>query len=216
MGETLFLSEIFESIQGETSLSGLMTTFLRLSGCPLRCAWCDSSYTFEQGTPYSFVELFRQIESFGWRYVCITGGEPLLQKPVIPFMEALLQKNYKVSLETSGALSTEAVPEKVVTILDVKCPGSGMSQKNIFENFERLRPHDQVKFVLADRTDYEWAKTILSQYALSSKVAEVLFSPAWDFLSPQELITWIKQDKLDVRLNLQLHKYVWGASTRGV
>lgn len=193
-----------------------MTTFLRLSGCPLRCSWCDSTYAFEQGKPFSFQNLFLKLETFGWKNICITGGEPLLQKPIIPFMEALLQKKYIVSLETSGALSTEFVPEKVRTILDIKCPGSGMSRKNLFENFGRLRSYDQVKFVLCDRADYEWAKTIVSQYALFTKVSDVLFSPVWGLLPPQELISWIKEDKLPVRLNLQLHKYVWGPSVRGV
>ena len=214
--EKLFLSEIFDSIQGETSFSGQMTTFLRLSGCPLRCSWCDSTYSFNQSSAHSFKDLFLKIETFGWKYVCITGGEPLMQKPVIPFMEMLLQKNYVVSLETSGAVSTELVPKKVVTILDIKCPGSGMSHKNMYENFSFLQKHDQIKFVLLDRYDYDWAKEILHKYDLATKVSDILFSPVWDHLSPKELIDWIKQDSLKIRLNLQLHKYVWGPTIRGV
>lgn len=214
--KTLYLSEIFESIQGETNLSGLMTSFLRLSGCPLRCSWCDSPYTFTQGSPYTFEELFQKLDQFGWKYVCITGGEPLLQKPIISFMQALLQKNYVVSLETSGALSTEFVPQQVVTIVDVKCPGSGMHQKNVYENLSRLRSHDQVKFVLSNRQDYDFAKAILSKYSLLSLGTEILFSPAWDLLAPATLVKWIKEDSLPVRLNLQIHKYIFGSSTRGV
>lgn len=214
--EKLFLSEIFESIQGETSLSGIMTSFVRLSGCPLRCSWCDSCYSFQEGTLSTFDTLFSALENFGWKYVCITGGEPLLQKPVVPFMDALLTKGYTVSLETCGSLSTELVPEKVITILDIKCPGSGMSHKNLFENLFRLRQHDQVKFVLVDRADFDFAKDILSNYDLWSKVSTILFSPAWGILPPEELVAWIKEEKLPVRLNLQLHKYIWGPSLRGV
>ena len=214
--ETLQISEIFESIQGETSLSGLMTSFVRLAGCPLRCSWCDSSHTFDKGTEYSFEKLFSALEEFGWKYVCITGGEPLLQKPIIPFMEQLLARNYSVSLETSGSLSIEAVPEKVITILDVKCPGSGMSHKNLFENFQHLKTHDEIKFVLASRSDYDWAKEILARYHLFEKNSKILFSPAWGLCSPENLIAWVKEDSLPVRINLQLHKYIWGPSMKGV
>lgn len=213
---TLLLSEIFESIQGETSLTGEMTTFLRLAGCNLRCTWCDSPYSFERGTAYTFEALHATIEKFQWKHICITGGEPLLQANTVPFLSSLRQKNYTVSLETNGSLSIQAVPEGVIIILDIKCPSSSNAHKNMMENLSLLRPYDQVKFVIADKNDYIWVKACLEKFHLLKKPSTILFSPAWGLLSPQDLIVWIKEDKLPVRLNLQVHKYVWGQHARGV
>jgi 7-carboxy-7-deazaguanine synthase len=210
----LFLSEIFESIQGETSLTGVMSSFLRLSGCNLRCSFCDSPYSFEKGIPYTFEDLHTILQKFRWKHVCVTGGEPLLQQPTIPFLSTLVHKGYIVSLETNGALSIQDVPEGIITILDVKCPGSGMCHKNMIENLKFLRSYDQIKFVISDKNDYEWAKEYIEKYNLIHHT--LLFSPAWGLLSPQDLISWIKSDALPVRLNVQLHKYIFGPHMRGV
>lgn len=213
---TLFLSEIFESIQGETSLAGEMTTFLRLAGCNLRCNWCDSPYTFEKGVLHTFDDVYAKIREFQWNHICITGGEPLLQKNIIPFLYSLQQRNYTISVETNGSLSIQEIPEGVIIILDIKCPGSGNDHKNMLENLKFLRPYDQIKFVIADKNDYIWAKAFLEKFQLLKKPSLLLFSPAWGLLSPQDLICWIREDKLPVRLNVQVHKYVWDQHTRGV
>jgi 7-carboxy-7-deazaguanine synthase len=212
----LNLTEIFSSIQGETSLSGLPTVFVRLAACNLRCSWCDTTYSFGRGMPTSFSDLYRAIENYGCRYICITGGEPLLQSNIHPFMSSLCNQNYKVSLETGGSLSIETVDPRVHIILDIKCPASGMSTKNYWENLNHLRPKDEVKFVLLDQDDYLYAQNICTKYHLSSKVNHILFSPVHGKLDPKILINWILEDKLPVRLNLQMHKYVWSPDTRGV
>jgi 7-carboxy-7-deazaguanine synthase len=214
--QSLSLIEIYESIQGETSLAGCMTSFVRLAGCPLRCRWCDSAFSFERGKSVTLSSITAAIEHYGWRYVCITGGEPLLQPAVIPLLEALVLKKYVVSLETNGALSTARVPNAVRVILDVKCPQSGMSEKNDWSNLSRLRPYDEVKFVIADRLDYEWAKQVIAQHALFAKVEQVLLSPVFGELFPEDLVTWMAEDNLPARLNLQIHKYIWEPTKRGV
>lgn len=212
----LNLVEIFSSVQGETSLAGIPSTFIRLAACNLRCTWCDTPYSFGRGTPYSFDHLFEKIEQFGCRAICITGGEPLLQQAVIPFMTRLCDQGFTVSLETGGSLPIQPVDPRVRTILDVKCPGSGMAHKNYWPNLPVLRPHDEVKFVLLDQADYAYAKDICTQYALYGRERYPLFSPVHGQLNPQHLVQWILDDQLRVRLNLQQHKYIWCPQTRGV
>lgn len=212
----LNIIEIFLSVQGETSLAGLPTTFIRLAQCNLRCTWCDTAYSFGRGTPYDLEQIISQVAANGSRYVCVTGGEPLLQTNVIPLMEKLCLANYNVSLETSGSLTTEKVPSQVRIILDIKCPGSGMSHKNLWSNLTHLRCYDQIKFVIQDLNDFNYAKEICSKYQLFDKVDEILFSPVFGLLNPQDLVQWILKDQLPVRLNLQLHKYIWDPQTKGV
>jgi len=212
----LYITEIFESIQGETSKAGLMTSFVRLSGCPLRCRWCDSTYTYEKGKPWSIEEISEKLTNLGWKHVCVTGGEPLAQCASIELLQRLVDEGFLISLETSGALTTKEVPKEVKIILDIKCPGSGMSDKNDWGNITLLRQSDEVKFVLADRKDYDWAKKNILQYSLFSKVDNVLLSPAWRLLSPEKLVAWMVEDKLPARLNLQNHRYIWDPTKRGV
>lgn len=216
MAQTLNITELFRSVQGESSLSGLPTTFVRLAQCNLRCSWCDTSYSFSKGKTTSFDELFAAIEKMGCRYICITGGEPLLQPNVHPFMEQLCDKNYLLSLETGGSLSIAPVDSRVRTILDIKCPASGMSHKNYLENLSLLREKDEIKFVLADENDYLFAKNICTEHTLFDRSYEILFSPVHGVLPPQRLVEWILEDKLPVRLNLQIHKVIWTPETRGV
>lgn len=214
--DSLQIIEIFRSVQGETSLTGLPTTFIRLAACNLRCSWCDTTYSFGRGTAISLEKILNQVSSNGCKYVCVTGGEPLLQKNAIPLLNLLCESNYIVSLETSGSLSTEQVPCQVRTILDVKCPGSKMDHKNLWSNLKRLRTHDEVKFVIQDYQDYLYAKNICDQYQLFSAVKEVLFSPVFGILNPQELVKWVLEDQLPVRLNLQIHKFIWSPNQKGV
>ena len=214
--QTLRLTEIFLSIQGETSLTGLPTTFIRLAACNLRCTWCDTPYSFGRGEPQSLDKIIQTVQSNGAAHVCITGGEPLLQNEVYPLMEALCNEGYIVSLETGGSLSTEKVDTRVITILDIKCPGSGMSQKNAWDNLQMLKELDEVKFVIMDRTDYEWSVEICKKYNLFSRTKVPLFSPVHNVLNPQDLIRWSLQDKLPIRINLQIHKWVWTPETKGV
>ncbi len=210
------LSEIYESVQGETSHAGRMTSFVRLAGCPLRCRWCDSTFSFAKGTLVTISSIMDALARFGWKFVCVTGGEPLAQPSGIALLQALVRQGYIVSLETNGALSTVDVPHEVRVILDIKCPGSGMEHHNEWSNLSRLRHHDEVKFVIADRNDYEWAKLVIARYELCSAAGEVLLSPVFGELDPKTLVQWMSEDKLPVRMNLQIHKYIWNPSTRGV
>ncbi|MCB1212729.1 MAG: radical SAM protein [Chlamydiia bacterium] len=212
----LYLTEMFTSIQGETSRSGLPTVFIRLSGCPLRCTWCDTPYSFKRGDATSIADILDYVDSQGVPYVCVTGGEPLSQPNVYGLMDKLVDRKFKVSLETSGAVSTQRVNPEVKVVLDVKCPGSGESAKQLLENFDHLRPHDEVKFVILDRQDFDYAIQTVDTYALESKVEEILFSPVHGKLDPQTLIAWLLAEKRPYRLNLQIHKYVWEPQTRGV
>jgi len=214
--ETLYVSEIFESAQGETSKAGLMTSFVRLSGCPFRCVWCDSAYTYERGEPWTIDNICAELTRMGWIHVCVTGGEPLAQDPIFSFLKTLVAKGFQVSLETSGGIPTKGVHEKVKIILDIKCPGSGVSDKNDWSNIDNLRTTDEIKFVVLDRADYEWTKQTIKKYSLFSKVDNVLISTVWDRLSPDELIAWMVKDKLPARLNLQIHKYIWDPEMRGI
>lgn len=212
----LDVTEIFHSVQGETSLAGLPTLFIRLARCNLRCSWCDTPYSFNRGEKKSLEEIFAIVQAIACPYICITGGEPLLQADVHRLMRRLCDESYRLSLETGGSLPIDLVDPRVRIILDIKCPASSMSEKNCWNNLSLLREGDEVKFVLADENDYLYAKKICQQYSLFDKPIEVLFSPAHDLLSPQQLIDWILKDKLPIRLNLQIHKYIWSPLTRGV
>jgi 7-carboxy-7-deazaguanine synthase len=212
----LNIIEIFASVQGETSFTGLPTSFVRLAACNLRCSWCDTTYSFGRGTPYSIETILNQVQTFGCPYVCITGGEPLLQENVYPLMEQLLDLNYTLSLETGGSLSGEKVDPRVHIIYDIKCPGSQMQHKNDWTNLTRLRNHDEIKFVLLDKIDYNYALEVCRRYRLFERSTPVLFSPVFGKLDPKELVSWILADKLPVRLNLQIHKFIWDPETRSV
>lgn len=207
--DQLRITEIFFSLQGESRTVGIPTVFIRLTGCPLRCQYCDTTYAFQGGRWMSFDEIIRQVEGFETHYVTVTGGEPLAQKNCPGLLSALCDRGYQVSLETSGALDISGVDERVSRVMDIKTPASGESDKNRFDNIQYLLPADQVKFVICNRGDYEWAKDILAQYQLSAH-CEVLFSPSTGQLAPAELADWIIDDKLTVRFQLQLHKILWG------
>jgi 7-carboxy-7-deazaguanine synthase len=212
----LTISEIFHSIQGESTYAGAPCAFVRLAGCDLRCAWCDTPYAFTGGRKMAVEDVVAAVAAFGCDLVEITGGEPLLQEDVYPLMTALVDRSMTVLLETGGHLATDRVPAGVVKILDVKCPGSGESARNHWPNLEILSPHDQVKFVVSDRADYEFARHVVARHGLESRCAAVLLSPVHGVLAPADLARWILADGLRVRLQLQVHKYIWGAHVRGV
>ena len=211
----LKVNEIYASIQGESSHTGLPCIFIRLTGCNLRCTWCDTAYAFHKGDDLTVEETMQKVETFSLPLVEITGGEPLMQEEVYPLMDELLEKGYRVMLETGGALPIDKVPEKVIKILDIKCPGSGEEEKNHLENLKFLAPHDEVKFVLLDRADYEWSRDLLQKHDLSSS-NQVLFSPVFDKLDLKDLSEWILEDRLPVRLQTQLHKVIWNKNAIGV
>jgi 7-carboxy-7-deazaguanine synthase len=213
---TLNLIEIFASVQGETSLTGLPTTFIRTAACNLRCSWCDTTYSFGRGEPYSLDAIIEKAESNSCRHICITGGEPLLQDNIYPLMSRLCNKGYTLSLETGGSLSTEKVDPRVRVILDIKCPYSKMSEKNYWPNLELLRDHDEIKFVIQGIDDYNYAKDISIKYNLYQRKNPILLSPVHGILDPKDLINWILRDKVPARLNVQIHKYIWTPKTRGV
>jgi len=212
----LTINEIFHSIQGESTHAGRRCVFVRLTACDLRCTWCDTPYAFTEGRKMSIDEIVQQVDEFGCDLVEITGGEPLLQRNVYPLMERLLHEGRTVMLETGGHLSADAVPADVIRIIDVKCPASGEADKTHWPNLEQLRPTDEIKFVIQDRTDYEYARDIVARHDLSTRAAGVLFSPVHGVLDPKELAEWIIADRLAVRLQLQAHKYIWDPQTRGV
>ena len=206
----LRITEIFHSLQGETSTTGLPTVFVRLTGCPLRCGYCDTAYAFEGGSKMALSEIMQTIEDFGAKYVTVTGGEPLAQPQCIDLLKDLCDAGYRVSLETSGAMPVNEVDRRVHKILDLKTPGSGEVTRNLYENIPLLLPHDEVKFVICDRQDYDWCSLKMDELRLTDYVSEILFSPSQGQLSPKQLAEWILQDKLDVRMQLQTHKYIWG------
>jgi 7-carboxy-7-deazaguanine synthase len=212
----LTINEIFHSIQGESTYSGRPCVFVRLTACDLRCNWCDTPYAFTEGRKATVEEVVSRVEQFGCDLVEITGGEPLLQPDVYPLMRQLLESGRTVMLETGGHRSIKDVPVGVVRIVDVKCPGSGESAKNHWENLELLAPSDEVKFVIRDRADYEFARDVVARFRLVDRTAAVLFSPVHDVLPAKDLAAWILADRLPVRLQLQAHKYIWDAHTRGV
>jgi 7-carboxy-7-deazaguanine synthase len=212
----LTINEIYRSIQGESSYAGQPCVFVRLTACDLRCSWCDTAYAFHEGQKRSLDEVLADVERLDCSLVELTGGEPLLQDDVYPLMQKLLDRGRTVLLETGGHRSTEHVPERVVTILDVKCPGSGESHRTEWGNLERLRPHDEVKCVIKDRRDYEFAREVLAKFQLAVKVSAIHFSPVHGVLHPRELSEWVLEDYLPVRVQLQLHKYIWDPAARGV
>lgn len=207
--ETLRVSEIFHSLQGESTRAGLPTVFVRLTGCPLRCVWCDTSHAFSGGTTLPIAAILQQVAAFACQTVCVTGGEPLAQAGCLPLLAALCDAGYAVSLETSGALDIGGVDARVSRIVDLKAPGSGESAKNRWENLDLLRPTDELKFVLASRADYDWAVAACREHRLFGR-CPILFSPVWDSLPPRQLAEWILADRLPVRMQLQLHKILWG------
>ncbi len=208
--------EMFTSIQGESSYAGLPSVFIRLSGCNLRCSYCDTEYAFEEGEEISVDEILGFVEGAGIPLVEITGGEPLMQRQELKILiGVLLDKGHRVLIETNGSQSIKDLDMRAVIILDIKTPGSGMDTKNDFSNIEYLKPADEIKFVISDRKDYDWSKEILEKYDLGGR-CPVLFSPAIGKLEPRELVNWILEDRLPVRLNLQLHKYIFGLNERGV
>lgn len=211
----LRVNEIFHSIQGEGTRAGLPCVFVRTTGCHLRCAWCDTAYAFYQGDWMSADALLERVRSYGCPTVEVTGGEPLLQPDTPELLRQLADEFQTVLLETSGAVSIEAIDPRVVRIMDIKCPGSGEVERNHWPNIDLLTPHDEVKFVLIDRADYDWACAVVNRYELPDRCT-VLFSPVHDTLSPLELTNWILADHLNVRLGLQLHKFIWSPETRGV
>jgi 7-carboxy-7-deazaguanine synthase len=212
----LTINEIFHSIQGESTHTGRPCVFVRLTACDLRCSWCDTPYAFTEGRKMSIDDVVARVAGFDCPLVEITGGEPLLQEGVYPLMDRLIETGHSVMLETGGHISIERVPEAVVRIMDVKCPGSGESGKNHWPNLERLTAQDEVKLVIKDRADYEYARDVVARHDLASRCRAVLFSPVHDVLPAKELAAWILADRLPVRLQLQAHKFIWGAHVRGV
>ena len=212
----LTINEIFYSVQGESSYAGRPCVFVRLTACDLRCSWCDTAYAFHEGTKRSLDSVLAEVDAYRCPLVEVTGGEPLLQADVYPLMESLLARGRTVLLETGGHRSTVRVPAAVVTILDVKCPGSGESEKNDWTNLDRLQSHDEVKFVIKDRTDYEYARDVISRCELTRRAAAVHLSPVHAVMGPRTLAEWVLADHLSVRVQLQLHKYIWDPATRGV
>lgn len=207
---SLRITEIFYSLQGEARTVGLPTVFVRLTGCPLRCGYCDSEYAFFGGERLSLSAILDQVASFMPRYVCVTGGEPLAQPSVLLLLSQLCDAGYQVSLETSGALDIAEVDPRVSVVMDLKTPGSGEVSKNRYDNIPLLQPKDQLKFVLTSEDDYHWAAFKIDEYNLSSRVGEVLLSPSFGQLAPVDLAQWILRDNLAVRFQLQLHKQLWG------
>ena len=206
---TLRINEIFLSLQGETSRTGLPTVFVRLTGCPLRCGYCDTAYAFHEGNTRPIDAVMAEVASHGTHYVCVTGGEPLAQRSCLTLLTRLADAGYSVSLETSGALDISEVDSRISRIVDVKTPGSAEVDKNRWENLALLTPHDEVKFVLCSESDYQWAANILREYSLAEK-CPVLFSPSFADVKPADLAAWILRDKLPVRMQVQLHKILWG------
>jgi len=207
---SLRITEIFHSIQGESLSAGVPTVFVRLTGCPLRCSYCDTAYAFEGGERYSLAALVEQVAGYRCSHVCITGGEPLAQPNVLALMTALADTGLELSIETSGALPIGPIDERVRVVLDLKTPGSGELARNLYDNIELLKPSDEIKFVLCDRVDYDWASLMLDRYQLIGRVAAVHFSPSQGELDPAQLAEWILADRLAVRLQLQQHKVIWG------
>lgn len=203
------ITEIFYSLQGETRTVGLPTVFVRLTGCPLRCAYCDTAYAFHGGEKMEISDIVTKVASYNARYITVTGGEPLAQTTSFELLKSLADLGAEVSLETSGAMDIAAVDPRVVTVMDLKTPASGEESKNRYQNIALLKPHDQVKFVICNRADYEWACQKLVEYDLVN-ICEVLFSPIHGQLKPAELADWIVEDNLAVRMQIQMHKYLWG------
>ncbi len=213
----LRVTEIFRSIQGESTHAGRPCSFVRLTGCPMRCVWCDSEYTFTGGEHMAIDEVMSRVRDFGCRLVEVTGGEPLAQREAFTLIERLCEEGYEVLIETGGYVSTEAVDRRARLILDVKCPDSGEEARNHWPNLERLRPEmDEVKFVIASRADWDYARRVIERYELERRTRAVLISPVWEAVDLKELADWVSSSGLDVRMQLQMHKQIWGADARGV
>ncbi len=214
-GKTLVINEIFYSIQGESSSAGRPCTFIRLSYCNIRCSYCDTAYAFDEGTEMTISDILERVRAAGCHLVEVTGGEPLFQENVHSLLTLLCNSGYEVLLETGGTLDISAVDPRVKRIVDFKCPSSGMMKKNEWENIGHLRPSDEVKFVVGTREDYEWAKSMIATHRITGRTP-VLMSVVYGTLEPVELCRWILEDKLDIRFQLQMHKYIWSPETRGV
>ena len=212
----LTVNEIFHSVQGESTYAGRPCVFVRLTACDLRCSWCDTPYAFHEGRKMTLDEVLDAVEAYGCPLVEVTGGEPLLQREVYPLMQALLDRGKTVLVETGGHRSIAGIPAAVVIVMDVKCPGSGEAEQTCWENLDRLPASAEVKFVVKDRADYEYARDVLARHALDRRVAAVHFSPVHGTLDPRTLSEWVLADRLPVRVQLQLHKYIWSPETRGV
>jgi 7-carboxy-7-deazaguanine synthase len=213
----LRVTEIFRSIQGESTHAGRPCTFVRLTGCPMRCTWCDSAYTFTGGDHISIDEVMKQVRDFGCRLVEVTGGEPLAQREAFDLIKRLCDESYEVLIETGGYVSTEELDQRAKIILDVKCPASGEAERNHWPNLTRLRPDlDEVKFVVADRGDWEFTRKVVEAYQLEKRARAILISPAWEQINLQELANWIMESGMNARMQLQMHKYIWGPDVRGV
>jgi len=211
----LLVNEIFYSIQGESTYTGRPCVFVRLTACNLRCRWCDTAYAFDEGKMLTVEQVLEQVRAYKCPLVEITGGEPLLQEEVYPLTDQLLFEGYEVLIETGGSIGVGRLDPRVVKIMDLKAPGSGMERQNNLDNLQYLDRKDQVKFVVADRRDYEWARQMMAEHAIAEK-AQVLFSPVFGELHPRELAEWILADRLPARLQIQLHKYLWDPDQRGV
>ncbi len=209
------VNEIFHSIQGESSYAGLACAFVRLTGCNLRCSYCDTKHAYEEGEERTIEQVLEAVERFPTKLVEVTGGEPLLQDETPALVTALADRSRKVLIETNGSVPLAGIDDRATVIMDLKCPGSGMSERMLWENLERVRPHDEIKFVLTDRADYDWALDVVKTYGLPGRHI-VHMSPAHTVLEPQRLASWILEDGLGVRLELQLHKYIWPRVERGV
>lgn len=207
---SLRINEIFHSLQGESSTVGLPTTFIRLTGCPLRCGYCDTEYAFHEGSQIHLQDILAEVKRAGARRVCVTGGEPLAQPGCLVLLTALCDAGLHVSLETSGALNISAVDERVKIVMDLKTPGSGECDRNLESNISKLQKKDEVKFVICDHNDFEWSKAKVDQYDLQNRVGEILFSPSFSQVEYQQLAEWILRDRLQVRMQVQLHKIIWG------
>ena len=212
----LLVNEIYQSVQGESTWAGLRCVFVRLTGCDLRCSWCDSAYAFHEGKSRPLAEIIAEVLSFDCSLVEVTGGEPLLQKAVLPLMTALCDAGRTLLIETSGAHDISGIDPRVHRIMDLKAPGSGECNRNLWSNLSHLTGYDEVKFVIRSREDYEWSREQVQKFALPATVRSVLFSPVFGDIEPASIVSWILADKLDVRFQLQLHKFIWEPRARGV
>ena len=221
MSDFLRVTEIFHSIQGESTWAGLPCTFIRLTGCPLRCVWCDTEYSFHGGEKISLDDIVSRVEEIGTPVVEITGGEPLIHRNAFVLAKRLLDAGYTVLVETSGAIDVEPLDPRVHKIMDLKCPGSGEESKNLWSNLEHLTSRDEIKFVIKDRADYEWTRAVIRKHKLDERVRAgtlraLLLSPVWDAVEFKDLADWVLEDRLPVRYQIQLHKIIWGANVPGV
>jgi 7-carboxy-7-deazaguanine synthase len=216
MSKRVLITEIYHSIQGESTWAGLPCTFIRFARCNLRCVWCDTTYSFTGGTEMSIEEILEQCASYNCSLVEITGGEPLAQAVCIDLAESLIAGGYTVLVETSGSLPIAPLPDAAISIMDLKCPGSGECAKNDYSNIDALTKKDEVKFVITDRVDYEWAREKVREYDLDTRCNAVLFSPVFDLIDPKTIVEWITEDCLPVRFQLQMHKFIWPPDQKGV